>query len=96
MRKFLLVLGASVIAALTAATVTLSAPQQCLDVFNGVQKTTCPASTSKQPITWRTWVKGQSGSMQFHFLDLVELMFSPQVTEPKQKKASQENKSHFF
>ncbi|RUO38916.1 hypothetical protein CWE15_10465 [Aliidiomarina taiwanensis] len=96
MRKRILVGGASLFAVFSAVSLTMPAPQQCLDVFNGVQKTTCTASTTKQSITWHAWVKGQSSSVQFHFLDLVELMFSPHVSETTQKQTSQENKSRFF
>jgi len=96
MRKHLIIGGASIIATIAAFSLSLPSTQKCLDVFNGVQKTTCNATTAKPSVTWRAWVKGQSTSVQFHFLDLVELMFSPQVTESTQKKTPPENKSHLF
>ncbi|WP_126827805.1 hypothetical protein [Pseudidiomarina taiwanensis] len=37
---------------------------------------------AEQQVTWSTWFTGQSRSTQFHFLDLVELVFG----EPSQQR----------
>lgn len=95
MRKFILV---SVTAATTLiGALIFAAPSQksCNDVFNGVQHTLCGVSKVDAPVTWRAWFQGNSRSTQFHFLDLVELMFGDTVKDTA-KKAAKSEKSSFF
>lgn len=52
----------------------------------------CPASDSSQQdeeggISWPAWLVGTE-SIQFHYLDLLELLFSSTANEPKTTKSS--------
>ncbi|MCO4321137.1 hypothetical protein [Aliidiomarina quisquiliarum] len=95
MRKFIIA-SVTALATLTG-TFILAAPNQknCTDVFNGVQHTLCGASNIDTPVTWRAWLQGSSRSTQFHFLDLVELMFGDKVKDTA-KKTTKSDKSSFL
>ncbi len=93
MRKIILV---SVTAATTLiGALILATPSQksCTDVFNGVQLTLCGVTDIDTPVTWRAWLQGNSRSTQFHFLDLVELMFGDTVKDTAKKAAKNEKTS---
>lgn len=78
-------------------TSTANITQQCDQVLANVEgqesRQLCEAP-SKQ-VSWHTWATGQSRSTQFHFLDLVELVFgermqqgSNESTKPKKYSSS--------
>ena len=45
------------------------------------------ASTQSDAVSWLSWISGDSGSYQFHFIDLLELL-------SRTKDYTQENKSN--
>ena len=55
------------------------------------------SNTSKQclapanKITWTNWVKGESRSAQFHFIDLFELLFSSSDTTNSNERFNQQS-----
>lgn len=40
-------------------------------------------------VTWENWVKGESRSAQFHFIDLFELLFSSSDSKPSNQRFNQ-------
>ncbi|HLV49141.1 MAG TPA: hypothetical protein VKY35_08785 [Aliidiomarina sp.] len=96
MRKFILVSVTAVAtlvgALMFAAPPTATSQANCADVFNGVQPSLCGGKINHS-VTWRTWLQGKSRSTQFHFLDLVELMFGDKVKDTAKKKAQNEKNS---
>ncbi|RUO76577.1 hypothetical protein CWI84_11290 [Idiomarina tyrosinivorans] len=61
--------------------------QRCEDVLKTTETTTasqqCTAPAEK--ISWQSWLTGESRSTQFHFFDLVELLFGDQQSSYDKK-----------
>lgn len=93
MRKFILVSLTALTTLLGALLFAPPSQQSCNDIFNGVQHSPCSVSNAHSLVTWRDWLQGKSRSTQFHFLDLVELMFGDKVTESAKQKVTSEKKS---
>lgn len=93
MRKFILVSLTALVTLLGAVLFAPPSKQSCSDIFNGVQHSACGTNNSHSLVTWRDWLQGKSRSTQFHFLDLVELMFGERVQESAKQQATSEKKS---
>jgi len=72
-------------------TTTANITQQCDKVLANVEaqnsRQICEAPAKE--VSWHTWATGQSRSTQFHFLDLVELVFGDRM----QNSANESNQS---
>lgn len=58
-------------------TQTVNVTQQCENILRHAETNAAATCDAPSPqVTWGTWAIGESRSTQFHFLDLVELLFS--------------------
>ncbi len=80
MRKFILVSVTAAATLVGALLFAIPSQQSCAEAISGVQHALCGGKVNHS-VTWRTWLQGKSRSTQFHFLDLVELMFGDRVSD---------------
>lgn len=95
MQKYFFLGIAALIWLISASILTASHPQ-CNATFAQVQRSLCGQIKEQSRITWRTWLQGKSRSTQFHFLDLVELLFGDRLKESTPKTTSNEPNTYFF
>lgn len=66
--------------------------QQCDRVMTNIEADQaaqlCNAPSEK--VTWKTWFAGESRSSQFHFFDLLELLYQSSSSQTKDKPRSNE------
>ncbi|TDP37565.1 hypothetical protein DEU29_10627 [Idiomarina aquatica] len=67
--------------------------QQCEQLLSNAEtgdiKKQCVAAANE--VTWTNWVKGESRSAQFHFIDLFELLFSSKDASQQKQRFNQQS-----
>lgn len=67
--------------------------QQCEQLLTNAEtgdiRKQCAAAANE--VTWSNWVKGESRSAQFHFIDLFELLFSSKDSTQQNQRFNQQS-----
>ena len=67
--------------------------QQCEQLLTHTESTaaTTQCLAPSASVTWSNWVKGESRSAQFHFIDLFELLFSSNAQQRSKQQFNQQS-----